>query len=180
MTNGANNSGSWFLIHTHPKQEERTIRNLEAWSVETLSPLIRDWRYDRFTGERTPIVKPLFSRYVFARFDLYCAFHKIRYARGVHEVVSFGSGPVEIDDAVIDLIRSRIGRDGFVIMDDDLKPGDKIVIKDGVLRDLTGVFERGIKASNRVVLLLNTVNYQARVKIEREYLNKLSASGCPA
>ena len=175
MIDSANNL-SWFLIHTKPKQEERTISNLQAWNVETLSPRVRDWRYNQFTGERSPVIKPLFARYVFARFDLERLFHKVRYTRGVQELVSFGNGPLEVDESIIDLVRSRIRKDGLVVIGDDLKPGDEVVIKDGTLKDFTGIFEREMNDCDRVELLLNSISYQARVQVERNLVSKLNAS----
>jgi transcriptional antiterminator RfaH len=185
MNGNSDNDCSWFLIHTKPRQEERTRTNLQAWKVETLSPLTRDWRYNQYSGERSDNVKPLFSGYVFARFNLERLFHKVRYTRGVHELVGFGDGPLVIDDEIIELIRSRIGKDGFVRIgndlmsgEDDLMPGDKVVIKNGVLKDFTGVFEREMKDSERVELLLQTVSYQAHVQVHRNQLRKLSDSEC--
>jgi transcriptional antiterminator RfaH len=175
MIDSANNL-SWFLIHTKPKQEERTISNLQAWNVETLSPRVRDWRYNQFTGERSPVIKPLFAQYVFARFDLERLFHKVRYTRGVQELVSFGNGPLEVDESIIDLVRSRIKKDGLVVIGDDLKPGDEVVIKDGTLKDFTGIFEREMNDCDRVELLLNSISYQARVQVERNLVSKLNAS----
>jgi transcription elongation factor/antiterminator RfaH len=162
----------WFLIHTNPKQEARTISNLSAWNVETFSPQIKEWRYNPVTGERQPGIKPLFSRYVFARFDLQGMFHKVRYTRGVHELVSFGDGPVSVNASIIDLIRSRIGEDGLVKTGTDFKPGDPVVVREGLLKDFTGIFEKEMRDSDRVVVLLNTISYQARLKIDRKMLQK--------
>jgi transcriptional antiterminator RfaH len=178
MTDPKDCECSWFLIHTKVKQEERTTNNLRAWDIETLSPQIRDWRSNQFTGERCYFVKPLFARYVFARFNFERFFHKVRYARGVQEFVSFGDGPVVVEEEVISLIRSRVGKDGFVTMGSDLEPGDRVLMKEGPLKDITGIFEREMMDSQRVVLLLNTVNYQARVQVERDLLCKVSHLAC--
>lgn len=170
----------WFLVHTNPKQEERTNNNLRAWNVETLSPQVRSYRCNEFTGERQYTIKPLFSRYIFARFDIESLYHKVRFTRGVHDLVSFGDGPVEVDEKIVELIRSRIGADGFVKIGSDLSPGDKVLIKEGAMKDFTGVFERGMKDSDRVVVLLSTINYQARLQIDRGMIEKLSDSRCPS
>jgi transcriptional antiterminator RfaH len=166
---------AWFLIHTNPRQEERTTTNLRAWNVETFSPLIRERRSNQFSGEVVYVTKPLFGRYVFARFQLSRLFHKVRYTRGVSQLVSFGGDPVEVDNEIIELIRSRIGEDGFVQIGCDLQPGDPVAIREGALKDFTGVFEREMRGSDRVVLLLDAVSYQARVQIERSLLRKVSA-----
>jgi transcriptional antiterminator RfaH len=170
----------WLLIHTNPKQEERTTTNLQAWNVETFSPRIKEIRYNQFTGAPTCTVKPLFARYIFARFDVERLFHKVRFTRGVHDLVAFGNGPVEVDNAIIDLIRSRIDEDGFVKIGTDLTPGDTVVVMAGALKDFTGVFERALKDSDRVVVLLNTVNYQARLQIDRDLVQRHDPSPCPA
>ena len=171
---------SWFLIHTNPRQEERTASNLLAWKIETFAPQILESRYNQFTGERCFVSKPLFARYVFARFDLEGLFHKVRYTRGVRDLVSFGSGPVAVDEGIIELIRSRMGKDGFVKIGTDFKPGDVVVVRDGALKDFTGIFEREMKDSDRVVVLLNTISFQARLQIDRKMLDKLSDSACAA
>jgi transcriptional antiterminator RfaH len=173
MTDEANDKRSWFLIHTRPRQEDRACSNLRAWQVETFSPQVRQARVNQFTGERTHFVKPLFSRYIFARFNLERLFHKVLYTRGVHELVSFGDGPIEVDESIIAVVRARIGKDGFVGIGEDLKPGHTVMIKDGILKNFTGIFEREMQDSDRVELLLNTVSYQARVQIERNLLRKL-------
>ena len=163
----------WFLIHTNPKQEERTVRNLEAWNVETFFPQVRERRYNQFTGERYYIIKPLFARYIFARFDVDRLFHKVRYTRGVRELVGFGDGPATVDQQVIDLVQSRIGEDGLVRIGTGLKPGDPVMVMGGVLKDFTGIFEREMEDSERVMVLLNTISYQARLEIDRNLLQKL-------
>jgi len=163
---------SWFLIYTNPRQEERTSSNLRAWNVETFAPVIREWRHNSFTGEPSVVIKPLFARYVFARFDLESLFHKVRYTRGVNDLVSFGDGPVEIDDEIIQLIQSRVGKDGLVKIGADLKPGDLVTVREGAMKDFTGIFEREMKDSDRVVVLLNTIGYQARLQIDRKLLYK--------
>lgn len=180
MIDEVNEQRSWFLIHTKPRQEDRAISNLRAWKVETFSPQVRQVRVNQFTGVRTHFVKPLFSRYIFARFNLERLFHKVCFSRGVHELVSFGDGPVEVDESIIAVVRAQIGKDGFVSLSDDLKPGHKVVIEDGVLKNFTGVFEREMQDSDRVELLLHTVSYQARVQIERRLLRKLTDAECRA
>src|SRR5215208_2764465 len=83
----------WYVICTHPRQEDRAESNLIAWSVETFAPQIKKKQYNQFTGVAIQLPKPLFPRYIFARFKLNEMLHKVRYTRGVHSVVGFGAGP---------------------------------------------------------------------------------------
>ena len=165
---------SWYVIHTNPRQEDRADSNLRGWNVETFTPRVKQPRYNSYTGGSNYITKPLFAGYIFARFDLEELFHKVRFTRGVHSLVSFGDGPVAIDEEVISFMQSRVGKDGFVKIGDELQPGDVVVVKDGLLKNLTGIFERDVKESERVMVLLNLVSYQAHVELERKMVKKFS------
>jgi transcription antitermination factor NusG len=76
--------------------------------------------------------------------------------------------PVPLDEEIISVIRSRVGKDGFVsIGQDSLKAGDQVYINDGPLQGLVGIFEQEISDGERAVMLLRTVEYQARISVEK-------------
>ena len=162
----------WYAVRANPQQEERANDNLRAWGVETFSPRLRQGRRNQFTGATTFFGKPMFPGYIFARFDAARLLHKVWYTRGVHSVISFGGSASPIDDEVIDLLRAQVGEDGFVQLGDELKRGDKIVVTDGPLKNFVGVFERRMKGSERVMVLLDTVSYQGRLAVERNTVKK--------
>jgi transcriptional antiterminator RfaH len=167
-----NETPQWYVVHTHPKQEERAEGNLKAWGVKTFYPKFREPRYNQFTGARTYLIKSLFPKYFFAWFSASEMLHKVCFTRGVHNVVSFGNGPMPVGDEIITIIQSRIDADGFVQLEDEIKIGDRVTIKDGPLRSLIGVFDREIKNSDRVMILLTTLSYQGCVLIEKDRVVK--------
>jgi transcription antitermination factor NusG len=120
-------------------------------------------RYNEFTGKPTYITQPLFPRYLFAKFNAGEQLSKILFTRGVHNVVCFGDSPASVSEEIIDVIRERIDENGVVHANDDLKPGDRVVISAGPLRNLTGVFEREVKGNDRVTILLTTIGYHLEV-----------------
>lgn len=164
----------WYVVQTGVRQEERAVNNLNAWQVETFLPKLRQRRFNRSTGIMTQVVAPMFPRYLFARFDASRMLHKVSFTRGVHTVVSFGGRPAAVDDAIIELIQSQIGDDGLVHLYSDLKAGDKVKIRDGSLKDFTGVFNHKFKNTDRVAILLTTISYQGHVVIEREFVEKIN------
>lgn len=83
-------------------------------------------------------------------------------------------------DEIIELVRLQIGGDGFVKTTDELKPGDQVIINNGRFQNFYGVFERGMPDSDRVRILLNTVNFQAHVVVDRASVKKVSAKRVPA
>ena len=155
----------WYVIKTHPKQESRANMNLNAWNVETFYPTLKKPSPNPYKGDYTS--NPLFPGYLFARFSAEALLHKVHFTRGVQTVVGFGQGPVPVDDEIIADIRMRVDKDGFIKMEDDLAVGDEIVITDGPMTDLTGIFERRLQPSQRVMILLHAISYQGSVTLPR-------------
>ena len=163
----------WYVIKTHPKQEVRAECNLTAWDINTFHPKISDRCTNPFTGLVSYAVRPLFSRYIFAQFDVNTTYRRVCFTRGVHSVVNFGSGPVSVDHEIINLIRSRVGGDGLVKLDNELSQGDQVMIDSGPLKQMVGVFQHDIKGTDRVAILLTAISYQGRVIIEKDRVKKI-------
>jgi transcriptional antiterminator RfaH len=161
----------WYVVHTNPKQEERANSNLIAWGVETVYAKMKTRRHNEFTGVPTYITQPLFPRYLFAKFKRE-QLSKILFTRGVHDVVCFGDGPACVSEEIIDVIRERIDQNGFVKLNNDLKPGDRVVISAGPLKNLIGVFEREVKGSERIMILLTAIGFQGHLEVDRNWIKR--------
>jgi transcriptional antiterminator RfaH len=166
----------WYVIHTKPKQEERAGNNLNAWNIETLVPLFRSRPKKQNTAESKYRIGPLFPRYIFAWFNARSLLHKIRYTRGVHNVVSFGGEPTPIDDEIINSIRARVGDGGFVNISEEFKRGDKVMIDHDMFGSLEGVFKEGVGGTERVRILLSRINYQAHIEVDIDSIRLIKNS----
>jgi transcriptional antiterminator RfaH len=163
----------WYVIHTHAKQEDRAECNLIVLGAQVFSPKIKERRYNKYTNALTYIAKPFFPGYIFARFKIDDLYHKVRFTRGVRSLVTFGEVPTLVDEGLIALIQANIGVDGFVTIGEDLRPGDKVVVKNGSLKNFVGVFVREMKGTDRIRILLQTVSYQAHIEIERGMVERI-------
>jgi transcriptional antiterminator RfaH len=164
----------WYAVYTRPKEEQRAELNLASWGVEVLAPKILERRTNEFSGRPSYFVKPLFPRYIFARFDAERLLRKVHYTRGVHSIVSLDGQPVKVEESVIEIIKSRIKEDGFVKIGEDLNVSDKVVVKSGALKNFVGVFERRIKATDRIMILLTAITYQGRISIQEQMVEKIA------
>jgi transcriptional antiterminator RfaH len=160
----------WYAIRTRPQQEDRADLNLRGWQVQTFSPKLKERRTTGYVDRY--VSKPLFNRYIFAHFDASRLLHKVNYTRGVQNVVSFGNRPVAVDDKVIALIKDQVDEDGFIRIGEELKFGDKVMIKSGPFKSFVGIFQSKIKKTDRVKMLLETVSYQSHLLIDREMMEK--------
>lgn len=173
MNNWVDDQLQWYVIKTQAKQEVRAECNLKAWGINTFHPKISERSTNPFTGLMSYVVKPLFSRYIFAQFDVNSSYRRVCFTRGVHSVVNFGSGPVSVDDEIIKLIQSRVGEDGLVKLDSELTEGDQVMINSGPLRHMVGLFQHDIKGTDRVAILLTAISYQGRLIIEKDQVKKI-------
>ena len=163
----------WYAIKTKFRDEDRVDKNLTAWGVETFAPRIKKRRNDPYPGSKPVFIsQSLFPLYLFARFDAGRMLHKIYYTRGVRSVVSFNGRPLPVEDEIVRLIQSRVDDGGFVQLYEELKSGEEVVINDGPLKGISGVFNRVMKDTCRVEILLNTITYQASIIVEKEMVQK--------
>jgi transcriptional antiterminator RfaH len=162
----------WYAVYTRPRQEGRAESNLRAGGVEIFAPAIKERRRGRYSGV-THVFKLLFPGYLFAHFDAGRMLHKVSNTRGVNQVVNVCGEPAPIDDSVIELIQSQAGEDGYIKIGEQFEAGDKVLIKDGPFANLVGVFERNIKSSERVMILLAAVQYQSHVLVNIEQIKKM-------
>lgn len=153
-------TAQWYLIHTHPKQEQRVDKNLRCMGIETCIPLIRDCNGCHARAR----LCALFPRYMFARFIAAVMLHNVRYTRGVHSVVAFGGTCTPVDDDVIAFCRTLVTDDGYLAVPPTIDR-DRVIITGGPLRNLIGLYDRQLSGAQRVTILLTTVNYQARVTV---------------
>jgi len=161
------NVARWYVIYTKANEEDRAERNLAAWGLTTFYPRIRRKQLNEFSGKVVYFPRPLFPRYLFARFNAETLLHKVSNSRGVQKVLSIDFAPIPVDDEIVALIQSRVKEDGFVRLDEPFTRGDVVQIKDGSLKGLNGVFDRSMKDKNRVMIFLTAINYQASVVVER-------------
>jgi len=163
---------AWYAVHTNPSQESRTINNLSAWGLEAFTPWINRSVAAPSHSTTRRALKPLFPRYIFARFDAAAMLSRVRYTRGVHTVVSFGAGPTPVDESVIAVCKASTGEGGTSIFS-NFAHGDSVVVNSGPLKDLIGVFEYELPASDRVIILLTSIRYQARIEARKSEIRKL-------
>lgn len=168
------NNSHWYAIRTHLNQENRATGNLLGWNIEVFYPKIKEQRRNQFSGAITSLTKPFFPRYIFARFKVEQLLNKVCFTRGVQSVVSFGGTPSTVDDEIVALLKTRADNDGFVQLGKEFRPGDKVVIKGGVLESFVGIFEREMNDSERVMILLQTMNYQGHVIVEKNAIRKVA------
>ena len=156
----------WYVLQTKPQREATVFQLLHNGGFEAFLPKI-------LISER---IKSLFPSYLFLHSDLSDNNHfkTIRYTRGVNKIVGGTEGPIPIEDAIVEAIRERIGEKGYIEQGSLLKPGDKVIVKKGILKDLMGILEKPVDDKGRVEVFLKILNNQMKAKIHCKDLERLT------
>jgi transcriptional antiterminator RfaH len=156
----------WYTVNTKSQHERVAELSLQQLGVETFYPQLKQRKVIRRRAETR--IGPLFPGYLFARFQLDTQYRAVTYARGVRNIVTFGTMPATVEDEIIEGIRARL-HDGYLtVPTPSFMPGEIIRIQTGPLQGLEAVFVREMSDQERVVLLLRTLTYQARVVLPFE------------
>ena len=161
----------WYAVNTKAHQEQQAGLYLERLGVQTFCPQLKRTRIIR--RRMQAVTGPLFPRYIFAKFDIETCYRKVSYASGVQKIVAFGCMPTPVDEEVIEAIHMRCANGELTVPVTSFKTGQSVRIQDGPLQGLEAVFEREMSDHQRVVLLLQTLAYQARVVVPYEQIVNL-------
>jgi transcriptional antiterminator RfaH len=155
----------WFVVYTHPREEAVAEENLARQGFATYWPRYRK----RATHARRvrEVASSLFPRYLFAAFDLNDpGWRAIRSTRGVAELVRQGLEPVPVPDGLVEEIRAREDRNGFVVIGRqiDLQPGQRIELSGEAFRGHELILGAR-KDADRVVALLSLLGREFAVSV---------------
>jgi transcription elongation factor/antiterminator RfaH len=160
----------WYCIYTKPKQEDAVSRKLsQLLELEVLNPKFKRKKYVR--QRLTEVEEELFPSYIFSRLDPYQHTHLIKYTRGVRRFVGDSSGcPYIVDESIIEFLQSKMNEGYFSLERHNFTKGERIEIKDGPFIGLEGFFVEELKANERVLILINTLQHGARVELDKDFI----------
>jgi transcriptional antiterminator RfaH len=163
----------WYLIRTKPGKERWVRDQLSTRVSAVFLPMLKG-RMPRW-GRLAMSVAPLFPCYLFARMDLQTSYFEVKYLAGVTGLVSAGSDPIVVPEAIIDEIRSRGVDDIVEIREVPFDSGQSVRVVDGPFRGFEAIFERYLSGAERVAILLNTLeNTGPRIVLPATALAKYS------
>ena len=160
----------WCALYTKPHKEHHVSSFLESRGFETYLPTIQV----RKNGKSK--TKTFFSCYLFVRLDPAEALPGVRWTPGLRRIVSFGKQPAVVRDDVIDTIRRHLKQmeaSGYPV-EQRFKPGERVLIKSGPLRDLEAVFDRSLSSSDRAKVLVDILGRLTTCEIELDHLEKVT------
>lgn len=160
----------WYALRTKPRKEPEVEKRLSNFRLEVFLPWLQSRR--RVGTRYRWMLTPLFPGYLFCRLDVFVSGKAARYAPGVVDFVKFGNriGEVRID--VIQGLRERCPNGIAQIQPRTYKAGEPVMVREGPFSGLEAVFERELKKSERVAILLEILGRQTRLVLSSEMIGR--------
>ena len=153
---------AWYALYTKPNSEAKVARTLKVRGFESYFHLLPSKPDER--------IEPLFPTYVFVRCDLETlGVASLHWIPGLRHIVGFGGRPAVVPDAAIEYLDAelrRIEAQGG-LPTHSFQPGDEVVIEEGPLAGLRGVFQGPLGPAERVHILITFLGNRAtRTEVE--------------
>lgn len=161
----------WYALMSKPQKDAYAEEQLNNQGYITYRPLAMRERSRR--GKIIKVTESLFPRYLFINLDaVNDNWAPIQSTYGVSSLVRFGDLPLSIPDSLIDQLRLQENQFQERAIDlDSFRQGDSVTITSGSFEGLSAVFER-YNGEERVILLMNILNEQAKVAVPRSNIYK--------
>jgi len=164
----------WIVAHCHANAEIKAESHLRRQGFEVYLPKFKATR--RHARRIETVVRPLFPRYLFIKFDENSThWRPIRSTVGVSHLLSAGERPLVAPPWVIEQLRQREDKNGLFsgVGEKPFNKGDAIQITSGPLVEHSGIFE-GLNDSQRVAVLLNIMGRQVKTLVPLEAIRQAS------
>ena len=155
---------SWYVLHTRSRFENVVNEGLMKKSLEVFLPKVqvRSKRRDR----RIMIRVPLFPGYVFVKTNLTANEHlEIVKTVGAVRLIGNKDGPVPVPDENIASLKIMVEGDYAISTGRRFKKGDRVIVVNGPLTGVTGVFAR-YRGKSRVVVHIEALGQFAGVEVD--------------
>jgi transcriptional antiterminator RfaH len=155
-------SKEWFIIQFKSNSHHQAEKNLNRQGFETFLPLhdTTSRKLSRFINTS----KPLFSGYMFVRFDkAESKWNKINSTYGVLRVITFNSILKSIPNTFVDDLMKRYDSSGKLLPIEKLKKGDQVKILSGPFANFVTTVEK-YETDQRIWVLLDLMGRKTKIQ----------------
>ncbi len=165
-----NGSNAWCIIQCKPKQEFSAEKNLKLLDINVYLPVyMKKIKKNKIKIDR---LSPLFSGYLFAQFNIFNSYQKVKYTKGVKNILGYNEYLWTIADEKIQDIKFR-ENNGIVLLrkkEDAFCKGDRILIDEGDFEGWEGIFQEELPDRERALIMLTNVKFSSTLILPKKYL----------
>lgn len=163
----------WYVLRSKPHKERALARYAESQGHSIFFPSIPV----NPVNPRSARIRPYFPGYMFVHTDIEAVGRsEFIWMPFSHGLVHVGGEPAEVDVNVLRAIKTRVAEiwEAGGLVFDQLRPGDRVVIKEGMFEGYEGIFDTCLPGSERVRILLRMIaDRYVPVEVEAGALGKV-------
>ncbi len=129
-------TGKWYPVYTNPRAEKKAYQSLMNKGVEAYLPLQRQLK--KWSDRKKWVEEPFIKSYLFVRIKEHEQ-AEVLMTNGIARFLYFGGRIAAMPDRQIEQLKLLITSPfELEVTEENLQPGEKIIIKAGPLKGMTG------------------------------------------
>src|SRR5476649_2771079 len=160
----------WYPVYTHPRAEKKACQALLKKGIETYLPLHR--RLKQWSDRKKWVEEPFIKSYLFVHITTRQQ-TEVLMTPGVSRFLYFSGKVASMPNRQIDELKLLMASPyDLEITEEHLQPGEKIRIKAGPLKGLTGEII-SYRSQKQLVLRLENLGYSIVVNVSASFINRV-------
>jgi len=159
----------WYAMYTKPRWEKKVNKLLEEAGIEVFLPIRKTLR--QWSDRKKMVEEPLFRSYIFVHIEVKDYYRALN-INGVVHYVTFGGKAAAIPEKQIRMVQDLLAMNiELNVTEESLKPGEKVVIRYGPLKDIEGELV-DFRSKSVVALRVDHISGAILVSVPVSYITK--------
>ncbi len=160
----------WYPVYTHPRAEKKACKALANKGVETYLPLHRQLK--QWSDRKKWVEEPFIKSYLFVHIKEHQQ-TEVLMTKGVSRFIYFSGKIASMPQRQIDSLKLVMASPfELEITEEDLQPGEKVIIKAGPLKDLMGEII-SYRSQKQLALRLENLGYSIIIHIAASLIDRI-------
>ena len=165
----ATDTYKWYPVYTHPRAEKKASQALMNKGLETYLPLHRQLK--QWSDRKKWVDEPFIKSYLFVRIKEHEQ-TEVSMTKGIARFIYFSGKIAAMPDRQINELKLLMASPyELEITEEDLQPGEKIRIKAGPLKGLTGEII-SYRSQKQLVLRLENLGFSIIVHVSASLIDR--------
>src|SRR5882757_3145377 len=162
-------TNKWYPVYTHARAEKKAYEALISKGILAYLPLRRQLK--QWSDRKKWVEEPFIKSYVFVNIAEH-ELANVLMTKGISRFLYFSGKPASMPNRQIDELKLLIASSfELEITEEDLQPGEKIIIKAGPLKGMTGEVVSH-RSQKQLILRLESIGCSIIVHVAASYIER--------
>jgi len=169
MANTGADTGKWYPVYTHPRAEKKAFQSLINKGIEAYLPLHRQLK--RWSDRKKWVEEPFIKSYLFVRIREHEQ-AEVLMTKGIARFIYFSGKIASMPDRQVEELKLLMASPfELEITEENLQPGEKIIIKAGPLKGISGEII-SYRSQKQLVLRLESLGCSIIVNVAAQWIER--------